>query len=331
MSESKRCSKCGEEKSIDQFCRNSGSRSGYQSWCKDCYSVYQREWYCRKHPRKSTPEGKKWCPTCKQYKLPGEFAKHCNRVGGYAGQCKTCRSDLHLYRKYGLIRADFNTLLESQGHVCACCGTSVPGGHGVFCVDHSHQTGQVRGCLCRRCNMIIGKLSDNPVLLRNCVRYLEYFKGGELEGDSEGGHCEVILPRRKSQKQPSPEGTKWCSVCQQFKSLDNFAKRHSGVLGRTSYCRTCDANCRLWWVYKITRADFDAMLEKQNYRCACCATETAGGRYGVFQVDHNHITGQVRALLCERCNLVIGVFEDDPVLLRKAAEYLEQFEVANVA
>ncbi len=39
-------------------------------------------------------------------------------------------------------------------------------------------------------------------------------------------------------------------------------------------------------------------------------------------VDHNHATGKVRALLCSRCNLALGGFMDDPVLCRKAADYL---------
>lgn len=39
-------------------------------------------------------------------------------------------------------------------------------------------------------------------------------------------------------------------------------------------------------------------------------------------MDHNHKTGQVRGLLCDRCNLTIGALEDDAALLQKAIDYV---------
>jgi hypothetical protein len=47
---------------------------------------------------------------------------------------------------------------------------------------------------------------------------------------------------------------------------------------------------------------------------------------GAFQLvgDHNHGTGKARGILCRNCNLAIGNMKDDPVRLRKAADYLEE-------
>jgi hypothetical protein len=67
-------------------------------------------------------------------------------------------------------------MLEDQGHVCAICGTKDPGYKGRFVVDHDHDTGNVRGLLCDRCNTGIGFLQDNIAVLRSAINYLERIK-----------------------------------------------------------------------------------------------------------------------------------------------------------
>ena len=42
-------------------------------------------------------------------------------------------------------------------------------------------------------------------------------------------------------------------------------------------------------------------------------------------IDHNHSTGQIRGLLCSLCNFGIGYLKDSPDLLRKAAQYLDDY------
>lgn len=69
-----------------------------------------------------------------------------------------------------------------------------------------------------------------------------------------------------------------------------------------------------------------AMRDQQQGRCAICETTMRiGGKPGMDQehVDHDHTTGEVRGLLCSRCNTSIGKFNDDPALLRRAADYIE--------
>lgn len=80
-------------------------------------------------------------------------------------------------------------------------------------------------------------------------------------------------------------------------------------------------------VYGITVEQYDAMLAEQGGVCALCGKPPAmnGGPSGNrLHVDHDHETGRVRALLCSTCNISLGGFRDDPVLLRKAADYLER-------
>lgn len=77
---------------------------------------------------------------------------------------------------------------------------------------------------------------------------------------------------------------------------------------------------KLRTLYGITPADFDAMMVNQQNKCAVCSTEFVVRKDA--QVDHDHTTGQVRSLLCVRCNMGIGYFREDPALLLEAVQYL---------
>ena len=74
--------------------------------------------------------------------------------------------------------------------------------------------------------------------------------------------------------------------------------------------------------YNITDDDYNKMLKSQNGRCAICGTNKLTGRWKSFAIDHNHITGKVRGLLCNECNRGIGYLKDDYKLLQKAVNYL---------
>jgi hypothetical protein len=71
--------------------------------------------------------------------------------------------------------------------------------------------------------------------------------------------------------------------------------------------------------YGISLAEFEAMNERQRGQCAICGTTPTRRR---LNVDHCHATGEVRGLLCDVCNLVIGQLEDSPEILKRAVEYL---------
>lgn len=74
--------------------------------------------------------------------------------------------------------------------------------------------------------------------------------------------------------------------------------------------------------YGITEADYEEMVEAQGNRCAVCFSDTVGGRYDRWHIDHDHATGKVRGLLCTNCNRGIGHFKDNPLFLASAIEYL---------
>ena len=71
-------------------------------------------------------------------------------------------------------------------------------------------------------------------------------------------------------------------------------------------------------VYGLDRFQFDAMYFEQDGACAICLEEEA------TDVDHNHVTGAVRALLCHNCNVAIGHLKEDVLRMARAVVYVEE-------
>jgi hypothetical protein len=78
--------------------------------------------------------------------------------------------DATLRRKYGISEADFNAMATTQGNACAIC--RIPSEPIALHVDHDHDTGEVRGLLCGKCNRGLGLFRDNESILLQAVAYL---------------------------------------------------------------------------------------------------------------------------------------------------------------
>lgn len=89
--------------------------------------------------------------------------------------------------------------------------------------------------------------------------------------------------------------------------------------------RDADRDRRYLRRYGITAAEVDRLRELQRYRCAICGRHEDQLPRGLF-VDHDHVSGLVRALLCQSCNSGIGLFDDCPETLRAAIRYFEMAE-----
>lgn len=149
----------------------------------------------------------------------------------------------------------------------------------------------------------------------------------------------------------SETGLKYCPGCENDLDPNDFGNDQSTVDGLRCYCRTCqsgqttayhvrqlmedptylvrrDAIVNRSWLkskYGITPERYSELLEQQNGRCAICKS-TNPGRSGSqrFAVDHDHVTGEVRGLLCDHCNVGLGRFQDNPMLLQAATLYLAE-------
>lgn len=82
-----------------------------------------------------------------------------------------------------------------------------------------------------------------------------------------------------------------------------------------------DTCVRLKAGVRLSGVAYNALLAQQGGRCAICGDLPAGRR---LAIDHEHAQPTVRGLLCGRCNMALGSFQDNPALLRAAAIYLER-------
>ncbi len=140
-------------------------------------------------------------------------------------------------------------------------------------------------------------------------------------------------------------------------SLKTFCKRghdvtvpgilvHAGVKRVRRRCKLCcaedmkkyrllapekfKARDRQFWLrrkYNLSPEKYAELVCAQKGNCAICQQpETRVNRYGNhnLSVDHNHLTGIVRGLLCNACNIALGLFKDDLNILRSAIKYLKR-------
>lgn len=125
---------------------------------------------------------------------------------------------------------------------------------------------------------------------------------------------------------------KRCTRCRTIKPLDAYSPRNAnrGDLNPRSRCKDCcvtetidrrgDYNVRRKLQrYGLTQNAFDLMVEKQLGKCAIC-----GRSPEVFRIDHCHVTGKLRELLCFGCNVSLGHFQDNIETLKSAINYLRK-------
>lgn len=84
--------------------------------------------------------------------------------------------------------------------------------------------------------------------------------------------------------------------------------------------------CGLHYEMKTQKISIDektmTIINEHSGKCDICSTDIPGFGRKKLCIDHDHITGAFRGMLCQKCNLGLGNFNDDPNLLKKAIKYL---------
>ena len=141
----KKCTKCGEVKSLDQFSNHIRHKDGKRFRCKVCEAADQKE------------------------------AKQKRLALDYEGTRSKERAH-NLKRMFGMSLEEYDEKLKAQDGVCAICGGLCKSGKRLA-VDHNHTTGKIRDLLCGNCNGGLGKFLENPELLLKAADYIRKHNG----------------------------------------------------------------------------------------------------------------------------------------------------------
>ncbi len=118
-----------------------------------------------------------------------------------------------------------------------------------------------------------------------------------------------------------------CSFCLVDKSIaDDYTKQHQEAArkGNKARCKVCVRAYNIKHRYGVEVEEYDAIMEKQENKCAICILPFASGKK--THVDHNHETGEVRGILCQTCNNGLGHLMELPMNCLRAVKYLHQHE-----
>ena len=143
-----------------------------------------------------------------------------------------------------------------------------------------------------------------------------------------------------------PIGQKWCGRCKKIYPLSEFYKHSKNPGGLQGRCKKCTREQQVNWrknnreksryfslrfrlrqKYKISLGDYEKLVHEFDGKCGICGkaeTKMINNHRVMIAVDHDHITGRVRGILCNNCNRAIGLVGDNISFFEKAIEYLKK-------
>lgn len=280
----------------------------------------------------------KRCPGCKSDLPLTAFHRSLRSADGHQRLCKNCGLEARR-RRVARQRAERLALVQNDGTKrCVRCETSKPLSE-FYRNSHSSDGYQ---SYCKACAEEATRRSREKNAEAQRLRWAEKLA------------------------RPAEDGVKTCTKCGETKPLLDFYRHRGTKDGRATYCAECQkAASRQWtkdnaervrernaaayaadptrrhrdhrqfWLklYGLTQESYAEMLEAQNHVCAICLQperfiDSRTGEPRRLSVDHDHVTGQVRGLLCGRCNRTLGHMNEDIDSFLRAVEYLRRAATA---
>lgn len=245
------------------------------------------------------------CGACKETKPLDSFSPSYRGVAGT--WCKACAA---AYVRGELVR------VQHAPRRCRQCDTEyqpkrIRSEEGGFCSRECGWAAKHERQAAER----VASRSRSPLMCAGaCGQFIEPSHRGDKVYCSE--KCRAAI---RSERKRFARGLRKCESCGALITERNSRAR---VCGAAECVKAVARDRRLKKTFGIDAREWDRLLEVQGGRCAICRTSDSGEKQ--WHVDHDHVTGQVRGLLCSSCNLGIGLLQDDPTILRAALRYVER-------
>jgi recombination endonuclease VII len=192
--------------------------------------------------------------------------------------------------------------------------------------------------------------SASPVICEKCkksfLKRTTYLKDGKIY------FCSPLCHNTWQKEKLLTSTGRICTTCKIDKPLDQYFTRHDREVTR-SKCKSCSNKKRNIYLNKAKKANpakykdasnisglkirygldketYELLLKKQNNLCVICKkpeTRILRGNLTNLSVDHCHETGKIRALLCSKCNTLIGLGNEDVNILQSAIKYLKKWKI----
>jgi len=129
-------------------------------------------------------------------------------------------------------------------------------------------------------------------------------------------HGRELIPLRHQER--VVDGKKFCSGCDRTLVVERF---HVKLTGRSSQCRECTNIESRAKKYGLTPAQARELISRP---CETCGAPPVDSKF--VHIDHNHVTGVVRGVMCHACNTSLGLMNEDVGRMQALIDYLEQYQ-----
>ena len=217
--------------------------------------------------------------------------------------------------------------VAEAARTCKVCGAS--GGKNLF---HSHA--RSAGGLRATCKLCVKKKQEE--VRKSGVK--QKCKSCGMEGGCESFDLNPTNTRtgllsqckkcRSQTRKRYPPTARECTRCGIHGGIAEFHLNSANPSGLSAHCRKCQAEYGRAKRRGISRDELDGLMS-EYHQCEICGTEVQWytemiQRANSAHIDHDHVTGAIRGVLCNQCNVALGYFQDSPSLLWKATVYLQR-------